>query len=177
MHAITLINPKTPYNVASVLRACSIFGADTLGWTGTRIPHPDKWPRGTKLPREERMKIYRDVTMLGGMKQENFLKWFTTMGMTPIAVEKRDNAESLDDFRHPQKAVYVFGPEDGSIPRGILAACHRFVRIPTVTEHAPLNLSGAVYVTLYDRLTKFRKPPQEDLEPFLSSEILLREAT
>ena len=69
----------------------------------------------------------------------------------PVAVELRRNAESLIDFVHPEHALYVFGPEDGSLGRATLAQCHRFLVIPT--RHCA-NLSAAVYTVLYDRHAK-----------------------
>ena len=68
-----------------------------------------------------------------------------------MAVELRRNAESLIDFVHPEHALYVFGPEDGSLGRATLAQCHRFLVIPT--RHCA-NLSAAVYTVLYDRHAK-----------------------
>jgi hypothetical protein len=68
-------------------------------------------------------------------------------------VEVRDQSETLPDFIHPERAVYIFGPEDGHVPRGVLTVSHRFLRIPTVTR-TPLNLAAAVNVVLYDRLAK-----------------------
>jgi tRNA C32,U32 (ribose-2'-O)-methylase TrmJ len=47
--------------------------------------------------------------------------------------------------------LYVFGPEDGSLDRAVLARCHRFLVIPT--KHCT-NLSAAVYTVLYDRHAK-----------------------
>lgn len=44
-------------------------------------------------------------------------------GAVPVAVELRRNAESLIDFEHPERALYVFGPEDGSLDRAVLAQC------------------------------------------------------
>jgi tRNA C32,U32 (ribose-2'-O)-methylase TrmJ len=52
---------------------------------------------------------------------------------------------------HPENAVYVFGPEDGSIPPVFRRHCHRFVSIPS--KHC-LNLAAAVYIVLYDRNQK-----------------------
>jgi tRNA(Leu) C34 or U34 (ribose-2'-O)-methylase TrmL len=46
----------------------------------------------------------------------------------PVAVEVRDSSERLPNYEHPPNAVYVFGPEDGSLPGAVLARCHRFVR-------------------------------------------------
>lgn len=69
----------------------------------------------------------------------------------PVAVELRRNGESLIRFEHPERALYVFGPEDGSLGRAVLARCHRFLVIPT--RHCT-NLSAAVYTVLYDRHAK-----------------------
>jgi len=160
--AVVLVNPKTPYNVGAVIRACSIFGAPTLRWTGTRISTAEgrrKAGSGLKrnrprLPREERLRDYTGVdwceaadTVVSALASEREL--------TPVAVELRSAAEPLDGFVHPERALYVFGPEDGSVPQGVLTVCHRFVVIPTLTR-TPLNLAAAVNVVLYDRLAKER---------------------
>jgi tRNA C32,U32 (ribose-2'-O)-methylase TrmJ len=68
-------------------------------------------------------------------------------------VERRENAELLPSFKHPPDALYVFGPEDGTLGRATLSWCHRFVSIPTYPD-GPLNLAAAVNVVLYDRLLK-----------------------
>ena len=59
--SVILINPKYPHNVGAALRACSCFDISQLWWTGQRVTiDPVK---GERLPREERMKGYRDVQM------------------------------------------------------------------------------------------------------------------
>jgi tRNA(Leu) C34 or U34 (ribose-2'-O)-methylase TrmL len=68
--------------------------------------------------------------------------------VTPVAVELRPDAESLVTFEHPGEALYVFGPEDGSLPKPVRLRCHPFVVIPT---HHCLSLAAAVNVVLYDR--------------------------
>lgn len=151
--AVYLINPKTPYNVGSVIRACSIFGVPWVRWNGDRITKAMRSQAGSKkprLPREERMKDYLGVDW---RQDERALDDFIAAGLTPVAVEVRTNSELLPDFVHPEQAVYVFGPEDGSIPKGVLSVCHRFVRIPSATR-TPLNLAVAVNLVLYDRYVK-----------------------
>lgn len=156
--AVLLINPKTPYNVGAAIRACSIFGVPWLRWTGDRVSTAEgrrkagSWAKGNKprLPREERMKDYLGVNW---REDEGALEEFLVSGLTPVAVEVRDQSESLPNFLHPDRAVYIFGPEDASIPRGVLTVSHRFLRIPTVTR-TPLNLAAAVNVVLYDRYVK-----------------------
>jgi len=60
MHAVVLIDPKFPHNA---LRACAVFGASRLVWTGDRVAHPDRWTGLARLPREERMKAYKNVEL------------------------------------------------------------------------------------------------------------------
>jgi len=160
--AVLLVNPKTPYNVGSAIRACSIFGVPWLRWTGDRVSTTEgrqkagSWAKGNKprLPREERLKDYLGVDW---REDEHALDTFIESGLTPVAVEIRDAAESLNEFIHPERAVYIFGPEDGSIPKGVLTICHRFVRIPSANR-TPLNLAAAVNVVLYDRFVKLGAP-------------------
>lgn len=163
--AVLLINPKTPYNVGSAIRACSIFGVPLLRWTGKRITAAQgqrKAGSGLKsnrprLPREERLKDYTNVDWREDTL--DVIDWLRYAEMlVPVAVEIRDGAESLADFVHPERALYVFGPEDGSLGRGVLTACHRFVRIPSVTR-TPFNLAAAVNIVLYDRFVKTQEDP------------------
>jgi tRNA(Leu) C34 or U34 (ribose-2'-O)-methylase TrmL len=93
------------------------------------------------------MKGYRDVEL---RHFDNFFDQYEE-GVVPVAIELRQNAEALPKFEHPEKALYIFGPEDGSIPQSVLKECHRFVVIPT--KHC-VNLAAAVYLVLYDRQMK-----------------------
>lgn len=141
--AVALINPKHARNVGAALRACSCFGVKQLWFSGNRIAMNGKH----RLPREERMKGYADVDLI----QYDYIFDQFASDVTPVAIELVENGESLADFEHPENALYVFGPEDGSLQRVTLQHCHRFVRIPT--RHCT-NLAAAVYLTLYDRMLK-----------------------
>lgn len=73
------------------------------------------------------------------------------MGSTPVAVDLLPDATSLADFVHPKNAYYIFGPEDGTLGKRITNVCKFKVFIPT---RYCINLAGAVYIILYDRLIK-----------------------
>lgn len=154
--SIILYNPKYPHNVGGAVRACSNFGAKAVVFTGNRVSLEPNKEKGYRLPREERMKDYQDIVLVN----DNYPFNRFGEGIVPVAVEKRENAESLTYFQHPRNAVYVFGPEDGSIPQVMLRHCQRFLVI--VSKHC-LNLSAAVNVVLADRITKMGIFDREDI--------------
>jgi tRNA(Leu) C34 or U34 (ribose-2'-O)-methylase TrmL len=154
--SVILTNPKYAHNVGAAVRAASCFGGKAVFFTGDRIIIEENNGK-YRLPREERMKGYKDVLIV---KDDYPFNRFPTDAI-PVAVELRDNAEPLPIFRHPEKAVYVFGPEDGSIPQVYLKHCQRFIVIPS--KHC-LNLAAAVYLVLYDRIVKQGVVTLEDIE-------------
>lgn len=156
--SIILNNPKYPHNLGQIVRAASCFGIRQVWYTGDRI----KLDKGTRLPREERLKGYGEVDLLQFDYPFDQFK-----DAEPVAVEIVPNAEILTDFEHPDKAVYVFGPEDGSLSGTLKRHCHRFVTIPT--RHC-VNLAAAVYILLYDRHTKRQRLGIEPMIP--ASEVL-----
>lgn len=140
--AVALWDPKYAFNVAQAVRIASCYGVPQVWFNGSRVPLEGS--KGNRLPREERMKGYRDVDIC---HQEYFFDAFPD-DVVPVAVELTPSSENLVYFEHPEKAVYVFGPEDGSLPKVARMHSHRVIQIPT--RHC-LNLSMAVGTVLYDR--------------------------
>lgn len=73
---------------------------------------------------------------------------------TPVAVEMTDDALDLATFVHPERACYIFGPENGSVSPEILKKCQLVVKIPTTMS---LNLGMTVNIVMYDRLAKLTR--------------------
>jgi tRNA(Leu) C34 or U34 (ribose-2'-O)-methylase TrmL len=146
--AVVLTDPKFPHNLGQCVRALSCFGVPQLWWSGHRVL---KELEGlSRIPREERMRGYADVQILWNERPLDAYG----KDVTPVCIELVPGSENLVTFEHPENAVYVFGPEDGSVDQGTRRMCHRFVHIPT--KHCT-NLSAAVYLVLYDRLLKSMK--------------------
>ena len=145
--AIVLHEPKYPHNVGQIVRLASAFGISQVWYSGDRI----RKALGDRLPREERMRRYADVLLVN--HPDPLARLCEALpGAHPVAVELRPGCESLVDFIHPEgQPLYVFGPEDGSLPGGIMKRCHRFVVIPA---YECLNLATSVAAVLYDRMAK-----------------------
>jgi tRNA(Leu) C34 or U34 (ribose-2'-O)-methylase TrmL len=148
--AIIMHNPKYPHNVGAAVRACSCFDSDLIIFSGDRVSLEPEGKKGYRLPREERMKGYKHVEIVNDDYPFNRF----SKDVVPVAVEVRDNSEYLPYFIHPENAVYVFGPEDGSLPQIYLKHCQRFLYIPSPFC---LNLAAAIYVVLYDRKAKLMR--------------------
>lgn len=152
MVTVVLDRPKYAHNVAGAIRACSCFGADALYYTGARFA----FAPGDRLPREERMKGYADVHWEATDRPFDRIP----TGMVPVAVEVLPTARPLTTFDHPLHAVYVFGPEDGSIGQVFRRFCHHVVYIPS--QHC-LNLVGAMNVVLAHRVMQRQERGLEDI--------------
>lgn len=144
--AIVLWNPKDARNVGMVVRLASCYGFKQVWSCGSRVAITAHG-KDERLPREERMRGYADVTLVNAPRPLDHFSRRTAI----VGVEFVDNAEQLQHFEHPADAAYVFGPEDGSLPVQARTCCWRFVQIPTM--HC-LNLATAVATILYDRATK-----------------------
>lgn len=158
---LVLINTKYIHNIAAAIRAASCFGVTRLIWTGSRV---DPSPLD-RLPREERMKGYRDVQWSRHTRPFEQFK----SNVIPVCVELMENSEPLTTFAHPDNAVYVFGPEDGGVPQAYRCLCHRFVHIQA---HHCLNLAAAINVVLHDRKSKRQL---SGIEPILPTGEMLNE--
>lgn len=139
---IVLENPKYIENLAAAKRAAACWGADQLLWTGERI----RFNEITRTPRELRMKDYQSVKMIQTARPFDYLD-----GYVPVCIELLSGSCCLSQFQHPTKAVYIFGPEDGSVSSVFRRFCHYFVHLPS---KYCLNLAATVNIVLYDRMIK-----------------------
>jgi tRNA(Leu) C34 or U34 (ribose-2'-O)-methylase TrmL len=135
--AIGLHNPQHPDNVGGVLRAARCFGVALVAIAGTRY----------RVHRADTAHAYRFMPLL----QVDDLHAVVPYDCVPVAVERHPDAVPLPLYDHPERAFYVFGPEDGDLNRQVLGWCRDIVAVPTAHS---LNLAAAVNVLLYDRLAK-----------------------
>ena len=77
-------------------------------------------------------------------------------GCKLVGIELIDRAVDLPSFRHPLRAAYVLGPEQGSLSDELLARCEHVVRIPT---KFCINVAMAGAIVMYDRVRTLARFP------------------
>ncbi len=137
---IGLCNPKSPGNVGAVRRAASCYGAKAIRYTGVRFARATKFHTDT-----HKGKAPIPLSHVSSFTED------LPEHIKVVCVELVEGATPLPEFTHPNTALYIFGPEDGSIPEDIVAVADSVVYIPTI---GCMNLAATVNVVLYDRLAK-----------------------
>jgi len=122
------------------MRAAGCYQADAVFYTGQRYARAVKFNTDTKSINK---KIPLTVV-------ENIIT-ARSEGMKVICVDLVEGAIPLPEYNHPEKALYIFGPEDGSIEQALIDQADDVVYVPTI---GCMNLAATTNVLLYDRLVK-----------------------
>lgn len=78
-----------------------------------------------------------------------------------VGVELVDGAAPLEGFQHPRQALYLLGPEDGSLSAQAQELCQHVVAFDS---RYCLNVASAGTVVLYDRHVKVAWKRRQMLE-------------
>jgi tRNA(Leu) C34 or U34 (ribose-2'-O)-methylase TrmL len=136
---IALLGTKFPSNVGTVLRSAHCFGADFLATIGARY---------VRRQATDTTAAERHVPLFHFGNVEAFMASLPSTAQV-VAIEV-DGVADLSSFQHPERAVYLLGAEDRTLPWNDK---WKRVRIPT---KLCLNLAVAASIVLYDREAKFR---------------------
>lgn len=138
--AIGLFNPKSPTNVGGIMRAAGCYEANEVFFSGRRYAIAAKHQTDTK-----------NVSEKIPLTQVEDLTQALSKDIPIVCVELVEGATPLPLFEHPEQALYIFGPEDGSLPQEIVDKASAVVYMPTT---GCMNLAATVNVLLYDRAAK-----------------------
>lgn len=130
-------HPKTETNVGSLHRSARLMGAAFLGQIGPRY----------KRQSSDTLACYRHMPLYEYLTFEDFYDHLP-FDCVLVGVEMDERAKPLVGYRHPQRAVYLFGAEDSGLPEWVLVRCHELVQLGT----GSLNLACAGSIILYDRM-------------------------
>lgn len=135
---IGLHKPKSAVNVGAVMRAAGCYESRFVAQSGRRFS-----PKALTDPQ----KRYRHMPHI----HVDDLSTVIPYDCVPVAVDLIEGAASLVEYKHPERAFYIFGPEDGTLGREVTGWCRDTIYIPT---DLCMNLAATVNVVLYDRLAK-----------------------
>lgn len=138
--SLGLIDPKSPANVGAVMRAAGCFHVDAVYYTGKRYARAARFNTDTK-------QVSRTIPLVGVASLPDILP----EGAKLVCVELVEGATPLPEFTHPDRVLYVFGPEDGTLRQELVDRADAVVYVPTA---GCMNLAATVNVVLYDRLAK-----------------------
>ena len=144
---IGMYMPKTEVNLGTLWRSAYCLGADFIFTIGNRY----------KKQCSDTTKAWRHIPY---WRFENILDFRNHIpyDCQLVCVERYPSAVNLKDFKHPTRAIYVLGPEDGSIPQGLIDLSLYLVEFDS--KHC-LNVASAGTVVLYDRQTKMNDIAKE----------------
>jgi len=148
---IGLTNPKSPSNVGAVMRAAGCYCVDQVLYTGQRYANAAKYNSTKHNTDTKNARDKIPLTAADDFEKLEQLRAFLPNNTKLICVDLVEGATPLPHFQHPEQALYIFGPEDGTISQAVIDSADEVVYVPTV---GCMNLAASVNVLLYDRLAK-----------------------
>ena len=140
--AIGVDHPKHEVNIGTLWRSAYAMGAAMIFTVGRRY-EPRKQHGDT-------VKAFRHIPLLHFTSWEDYRE-HAPFGWVPVGVEIGRAATSLPEYKHPDRAVYILGAEDGGLTNAAAALCRDLVVIPS---RYCLNVAVAGSIVMYDRAAK-----------------------
>lgn len=134
---IGILNGKTPENLGVLWRTAQNLGASFIFTIGNRYA-------------KQASDTHNAVKSMPFFHYENFQEFFKNLpkGARIVGVEMTEDSESLEDFEHPRRCVYLLGAEDHGLTKEAIEQSHFLVQFPSKMS---LNVAVAGSIVLYDR--------------------------
>ncbi|MDH2327414.1 TrmH family RNA methyltransferase [Cereibacter sp. SYSU M97828] len=136
---VGLFRPKHSHNIGQVLRAADNHRASFVAIEGGR--REDIRSATNTFDTQLSTPVY--------LVEDLFAH--RPFGTQVVVIDLIPGAQDLRSFIHPPRALYIFGPEDGTLGHAHTSRAQHVVQIPT---NDCMNLAASVNVVLYDRMLK-----------------------
>lgn len=131
-------------NIGSAFRSAYAFGIDLLFTIGRKY----------RQQASDTCASTRHVPYYGYVSYDDFRQHLPKNSQI-VCVELSEKAYNLENFVHPEQALYLFGNESSGIPQKILEDRYNLVvQIPT---KLCLNVACTASIVIWDRISKQRK--------------------
>ena len=139
-YGIGVQQAKFEANIGTLLRSAVCLGADFVFVIGRRYQRQasDTVASWRHIP----LYLYDDLDDFAAHRP---------FDVPLVGVELAESAAPLESFVHPERAIYLLGPEDGSLSRDAMRMCQHIVQFQSAYC---LNVAAAGTVVMYDRQAK-----------------------
>lgn len=137
---IGIYHTKNPANVGTLWRSAANLGADLIFTVGRRY----------KQQSSDTVKAFKHIPLLHFADMDDLIA-HVPHDCLLVGVEQDASAQSLPDFAHPERCIYLLGAEDHGLAADVAQRCHRLVEIPS---DRCMNVAVAGSIVMYDRNTK-----------------------
>ena len=139
-YGIVVWQQKNEINLGTLWRNATGFNAGFIGLIGARF----------KKESSDTSNAWCNIPLF---QYENFEHFLETRPYSCqlVAVDLLPNAQPLETFQHPERAIYLLGGEDKTLPRKIWEKAQYVVKIDT---RICLNVAQAGGIVAYDRHVK-----------------------
>ncbi len=138
---IGIFHGKHEQNIGTLWRSAYTFGAVGIFTVGRRY----------KKQSSDTLKTWRQMPLRHYQTYGDFLAYIPYSAQI-VCIEMVDQGQSLPEFTHPKRAIYLLGAEDHGLPDHIWQK-HFTVAIPTPYPFC-LNVATAGSIIMYDRYIK-----------------------
>ncbi len=135
---IGAVNMKNELNYGTLFRSAFNFHADFIYLIGKRF----KKQASDTLNTHDHIPLYEYETPKDFLNNRPY-------DCPLVSVEITENSIPLTKFSHPERAMYLLGPEDGDIMPELIENSQATIEIPTDNC---MNVSVAGSVVMYDRI-------------------------
>lgn len=127
-------------NVGTLWRSAHILGADFMFTIGNRY----------KKQASDVNSAWRHIPLYHYETFDDFYNHLP-FDCQLVGLELDEKAVMSQEFKHPQRCVYLLGAEDNGLSRKAKDRCHKLVQLP---GEISLNVSTAGSIIMYDRILK-----------------------
>lgn len=137
---IGIINGKNSVNFGLLLRTAAIFGNDLIFTIGEQYSY-------------QKADVTRSHLNIPTLCFKDFKTFKESLHSNTeiVGIEMTKKSVFLENFSHPERAMYLLGAEDTGIPEHVLKECHKVIKLPGKVS---LNVGVTGSIVLYDRLAK-----------------------
>lgn len=144
---IGVYGARNSTNVGTLWRSALEFDAAFMLTTAARCAFVEQASNTTRADRHIPTYCYLSL--------DDFLAWGIPNDCRLVGVEQTPRSVSLEQFEHPERAIYLLGAEDTGLPEKVWEYCTG--GLVAISTTRCLNVAVAGSIVMYDRALKALK--------------------